>query len=66
MVYKDRKKRQDDDGVKEIMNGSKMLENRVNTKIKVFKKEIRKCLKFKKMKELEKIYQTLTEYDKTN
>lgn len=45
VVYRDRKKRQDDDGVKDILNESKMLEHRVNIKIKAFKKDIRKIMK---------------------
>jgi hypothetical protein len=66
VVYKDRKKRQDDDGVKDIINGSKLLENRVNNKIKALKKDIRKLMKLKKINELEKLYEQITEYDKTN
>ena len=66
VVYKDRKKRQDDDGTKDIISGSKLMENRVNQKIKVLKKDIRKHLKYKRIKELERILDQLTEYDKNN
>jgi transcriptional accessory protein Tex/SPT6 len=66
VVYKDRKKRKDENAVLEIIGGSKMLMSRINTKIAEYRKEIRKCMKKNKIKDLEKLYTTITEFEKTS
>lgn len=65
VVYKDRKKRILRDEPNPVYAG-KHLEFRVETKVAYLKKEIRKFMKSKSMKELEQIYKQITIYDREN
>jgi len=52
VVYKDRKKRKEQNEVLEIMGGNKMLMFRISNKIAEYRKEIRKNMKKNRIKDL--------------
>jgi hypothetical protein len=65
VVYKDRKKRKDEDNKLELIGGSKVLMMRIAEQIKYFRYNIRKFIKKNKIKDLEKLYAELTEFEKS-
>ena len=65
VVYKDRKKRaREEENEKRLV--TKKMEARIEENVKKIKKEIKKAMKFKRITDIQEIYNKVTSFPKDN